>query len=149
MKIHTGLTAHSLEYSRGQSLVEFAFSMVILLILLSGIFDGGRAIFTWMALRDGAQEGALYGSTNPTDTAGVQLRVRNSSNMLQDLSNDVNAITSVQVTVATACMGNAITVRVAYDNFPIVMPFIGTFIGSQTVPISASITDTILRPPCQ
>lgn len=133
----------------GQSLVEFAFSMVIMLILISGIFDGGRAIFTWMALRDSAQEGALYGSANPTDMSGIQSRVRNSSDMLQSLTNDVNAITSVQVSVGVACMGNAITVRVAYDNFPILMPFIGAIIGSQTVPISASITDTILRPPCQ
>jgi Flp pilus assembly protein TadG len=43
---------------KGQSLTEFAVSVVILLILLAGTVDAGRAFFTFMSLRDG-QEGAL------------------------------------------------------------------------------------------
>jgi len=41
---------------KGQSLVEFAFGLVILMILISGIVDLGRAFFTYMALNDAAQE---------------------------------------------------------------------------------------------
>ncbi|MFC1879838.1 TadE/TadG family type IV pilus assembly protein, partial [Chloroflexota bacterium] len=55
----------------GQSLVEFAVALVFLLLLIAGIVDVSRALFTYMALRDAAQEGALYGSTNPLDTGGI------------------------------------------------------------------------------
>jgi Flp pilus assembly protein TadG len=133
----------------GQSMMEFAFGMVFLLIILAGIVDGGRALFTYMALRDGAQEGALYGSTNPTGNAEIENRVRQSSNLLTEITNDEKASTSVQINVSgPACTGNAITVRVAYDNFPITMPFLGALLGSQSVPIRASVTDTILSPGC-
>jgi Flp pilus assembly protein TadG len=134
---------------KGQSLVEFAFSLVVLLLLVAGVVDLGRALYTYMGLRDAAQEGALYGSTNPTLNSEIESRVRNSSNLLQDISADANANTSVQVTVlGSACTNNAINVRVSYTNFPITMPFLGTIIGSQTVGISADVTDTILSPSC-
>jgi Flp pilus assembly protein TadG len=52
---------HETRVENGQSMVEFAFGMVILMIILVGIVDLGRAFFTFMALRDAAQEGAVYG----------------------------------------------------------------------------------------
>lgn len=135
---------------KGQSLVEFAFSIVVLLLLVAGAVDLGRALYTYMGLRDAAQEGALYGSTNPTLESEIVSRVRNSSNLLQGLSADSSANTSVQVTVfGPACTNNAIKVRVAYSNFPLSMPFLGALIGSQTVGISAEVTDTILSPSCE
>src|SRR3990172_6907714 len=70
---------------QGQSLLEFSISLVVLLVLLAGLADVGRALFTYMSLRDAAQEGALYGSYNPTDSAGIQTRISNNSNMLNDL----------------------------------------------------------------
>lgn len=134
---------------QGQSLVEFAACLVILLVLLAGIVDGGRALFTYMSLRDAAQEGALFGSTNPTAVAAIESRVRNSSNLLQSLSSDPGANTTINVTVVgSACTGGGITVRVNYTNFPLTMPFLGVLIGNQTVGISASVTDTILSPAC-
>lgn len=47
---------------QGQSLVELAMSLVVLLILVAGLVDLGRAFFTYVALRDAAQEGASYAS---------------------------------------------------------------------------------------
>ncbi len=69
----------------GQSLVEFAVMLTLLLILVSGILEAGRALFTYLAMRDAAQEGALYASTRPTDTAGIRNRVCNASNMMSSL----------------------------------------------------------------
>lgn len=52
---------------QGQSLVELALSLVLLLTLLAGLVDFGRAFFTYVALRDAAQEGAAYASViNPS-----------------------------------------------------------------------------------
>jgi Flp pilus assembly protein TadG len=135
---------------RGQSMVEFAFGFVVLLLLLSGAVDGGRALFTYMALRDSAQEGALYGSTNPTETNEIVRRVKQSSDILQSLSTQDPAHLIIDVVVqGGGCAGDALTVKVTYDNFQITMPLLGGFIGSQSVGISTSVTDTILSPACQ
>ncbi|HEX6303515.1 MAG TPA: TadE family protein [Anaerolineales bacterium] len=129
---------------RGQSLMELAFSLMFLLVLLSGVVDLGRAFFTYMAMRDAAQEGALYGSIHPGDEIEIKNHVRYSSDMMQNLiSND-----DITVDVPTACNGNPITVELVYNDFPLTMPFIGTFIGSQTIAIRTSVIDTILTPPC-
>src|SRR3990172_12278533 len=61
--------------SRGQSLVEFAISLTFMLILLSGAVYFGIGLFYYIAMRDAAQEGALYGSMNPADAGGIQTRV--------------------------------------------------------------------------
>jgi Flp pilus assembly protein TadG len=133
----------------GQSLTELAITMSLLLILLVGIVDLGRAFFTYMSLRDAAQEGALYGSTTPTSTSDIEARVWNSSTLLQNLADDSNADTNVVITViGSPCTGNGIQVRVSYENFPITMPLLGALIGRQTVPISSTIVDTILSPAC-
>lgn len=132
---------------QGQSLVEFAFSLVIILLLIVGIVDVGRALFVYIALRDSAQEGALYGSIEPTDTASIRARVANSSNTLQEL--EANGDLQVDVAYTTQpCGGHAITVQVHHTNFEITMPFLGAIIGRQTVVISAQAIDTILTPAC-
>lgn len=56
-------TAHRRE--RGQSLVEFALALPILMILLSGLLDLGRVYFTYLTLQDSAAEAGLYLSLNP------------------------------------------------------------------------------------
>jgi hypothetical protein len=50
---------------------------------------------------------------------------------------------------APACMGATVVVGVTYPNFPLITPFLGTAIGRQTVPIRATIEDTVLTPPCK
>jgi Flp pilus assembly protein TadG len=135
------------ERQAGQSMIEFAFTLVIILILLVGVVDLGRAIFTYLALRDAAQEGASFASYNPSDTTGITARVCNSSNMVSDLCTSPGINTQINV-LGSACSGNGIQVRVSFNNFTLVTPFLGAIVGSQTIPISASVTDTILTPPC-
>jgi hypothetical protein len=130
---------------RGQSLVELAVSLVILLLLVGGVVDFGRAFFTFMALRDAVQEGALYGSINPALTQEIRNHVLDSSDMIPGLISNDDITVEV---IGAACTGNGIRVSALYDDFPITMPFIGTVIGGQTISISASVTDTILSPGC-
>lgn len=142
---------------RGQSIVEFGVGMVVLIILLAGIVDAGRALFTYMAIREAAQEGALYGSTDPVATSLIIDRAENASDLIRDLANtpsdpsDPSGPSAIDVQVAIlgdACVGNGIKVTVTYDQFPITTPFLGTVLGRQTFAISSSATDTILTPPC-
>jgi Flp pilus assembly protein TadG len=130
---------------KGQSLVEMAIALFILLLLVGGIVDLGRAFFSFMALRDAVQEGALYGSVNPTLTTEIKNHVLNSSDMIPDMVGS----SDITVTILGApCTGNGIQVTATYPDFPITMPFMGSVLGSQTIPISATITDTILSPGC-
>ena len=132
---------------KGQSLVEFAFGLVILMILISGIVDLGRAFFTYMALNDAAQEGAIYGSLNPEDTSGIIQRVRETSQQPVNLM-DSNIVDVNLDTPDGVCEGNVIEVTVIYKDFPVTMPFMGSFIGKQSFDMSATAKDMIVRSSC-
>ena len=128
----------------GQSLIEFAFGLVVLLVLLAGAVDGGRALFTYLSLRDAAQEGALYGSIEPDGE--IEDRVLAASDLVSNLEGDLD----IDIDTGAGCAGALIKVTVTYPNFPLTMPFIGPLIGSSdnTIPISAAVTDMILIPKC-
>ena len=131
---------------RGQSLVELALSLTMILLLLSGAVDFSIAYFSFSAMQDAAQEGALYGSINPDDEEGIEDRVRHASSNPVDLLNE--SLVDVVVTLTgAACEGNEVRVNVIYD-YPISMPFIGAIIGTQQIRLNASVTDTILQPVC-
>src|SRR5713101_7353837 len=49
---------------QGQSLVELAISLTVIMMLLSGAVSFGMALFSFVSMRDAAQEGALYASTH-------------------------------------------------------------------------------------
>lgn len=134
---------------RGQSLVELSISILVLLFLLAGAVEFGMAFFEFVQLRDAAQEGALYGSLNPTKLTGsdsVDTRVRAASSSPINLS-DTTKVTVTSTITGSACEGNSIEVKVSY-NHKIFMPFIPQILGSSTIPLNASVTDTILSPVC-
>ncbi len=137
---------------RGQSLVELAISITILIFLLAGAVEFGMIFFQFVQLRDAAQEGALYGSLYPADLAGVEARVRGASTSPIDLQNDPTVVvTPTLIGTGEACetTGNAIRVEVSFTH-QIFMPFIPELIGrpDRTYPLTASVTDTILQPAC-
>ena len=158
---------------RGQSLVEFAISLVIILYLLSGAVEFAMAFFQFVQLRDAAQEGALYASTHPTvaDHAQILERIKGSSTSPIDLPTEVGGTVTVTISVdhdgdpttapvpATdanfdtyACEGNGhgIIVRATYRH-KIFMPFLANILGKTAdpyLPLNASVTDTILSPRC-
>ena len=109
----------------------------------------GRALTDWFRvpenLRDAAQEAAVYGSINPTDSSGINSRG------MAVLTNRIDTSTvSISPTFSGACANgsNTIQVVVQFSNFNITMPFLGTLVGSQNFNITASVTDTILSPMC-
>lgn len=125
---------------RGQSLVELSISLVILLILLAGAVEFGMAFFQFVQLRDAAQEGALYGSLNPDDTSGITARIQESSGSPIDLTTITPVIS---YSSANHCEGEGLTVTLSYDHETF-MPFF----PFDTIPLTASVTDTILTPVC-
>jgi Flp pilus assembly protein TadG len=148
------------KHERGQSLIELAITLPILVLLLLGTLDFGMAIFSYSMLRDAAQEGAFYGSFNPTDVVEIENRARNISPRAEDVVfsspvqlRDMDAIKVDVQALGDACQGatngvaNSIQVNVSY-RYPIMMPFIGQLIGSNTVPLTGTATNIILQPAC-
>lgn len=135
----------NIKFERGQSLVEFAISLVIILWLLAGAVEFGIALFQYIQLRDAAQEGALYGSINPIDKAGIETRVRAASNSPIDLVNDPGVDVQVTYPDGTCNVADSVKVRVEYPH-QIFMPFATLFTGgSSTINLGADVTDTILN----
>jgi hypothetical protein len=141
---------------RGQSMVELALTITLLMVLLSGTIDLGRAFFTWLTMRDAAQEGASYASIappsastlcNPASPTVVQVCERVWDGVTDVVRNPRTSII-VQVTVDTPCFGGNVKVDVLYPNFTLAMPFLGMILGRDTIPIHATINDTILQPAC-
>lgn len=137
----------------GQSLVEFSMGMVVLLVLLVGVTDTARVMFTYLSMRDAAQEGALFASVNPTDTGAIESRVRNTSNLMSGLGASITVTVEPTVTGklcfgATAGASHGVIVTVTYPSFPLTMPLIGAIIGSQNVGIRAAANNKIISPKC-
>ncbi|NIR94732.1 MAG: pilus assembly protein [Gammaproteobacteria bacterium] len=114
----------------GQSFVEFAITLPLLLLLLFGAIDLGRAFHAAIALTNSAREGARYGSIYPDATdaeigAAVYTEMQNSgldlssSTITRSCYKDgviVNTLPSGE-----ACESNApIKVTVTYD-FQLIM----------------------------
>jgi hypothetical protein len=151
----------------GQSLVEFAVSGIIILLLLVAIADFGRAFFTYLSMRDAAQEGAAFGSICPRHYPQILGRIRNTGNLPVSLEDptqvfidchywvdyDGDGIADVDTEIwpcdidpnlHTLNPGDGIRIRVRYPSFVITTPLLGSIIGNQ-ISLQAEVTDTILR----
>ena len=53
------------KHEKGQSMVEFALTLPILIVILSGLIDVGRMYFAYIFLEEAAAEAALYVSLHP------------------------------------------------------------------------------------
>jgi hypothetical protein len=143
-------------HQKGQSLVELAISMTLLFILLAGVVDFGRAIMAYFVLQDAAEEGIVFGTSYPTDCNQILYRIHNNiDNQINNNSTEINVMIKDDAGVFQSCYsipfaqvyaGKLMRIEVTND-FPITMPFLGTILGSQTIPLSITTNGTILRPP--
>ncbi len=56
----------------GSSVIELALLTPVLLLMLVGVVDMGRAYYAAIEISSAAAAGALYGSQKPTDVIGMQ-----------------------------------------------------------------------------
>jgi hypothetical protein len=154
-------TLKPFQAERGQSLLEVAISLPIIILLLVGTLNFGMAIFTFMTLRDAAQEGALYASFDPSHKAAIESRARGIHPESADSSvyspvdlNDRNHVKVEVKIIGDDCQAisskgsNSVQVSVSYE-YPLFMPFADQIFGSSRLPLTARATNVILQPPCQ
>jgi hypothetical protein len=128
----------------GQSLTEMAIFITLLMLLLAGVIDLGRAYYSFLSLKDAAAEGAAYGSIEPGDLAGIDARVRGESpgGLIDWTGAGVNT-----TFIGPACRGGGVRVEVTIS-YEFLTPFIGAIAGTQTIPLKADVVNTILSPEC-
>ena len=61
-----------MDSGQGQALVEFALVVFLLMLIILGIFEFGRAVASYTEIHNAAREGARYCSVHPGDLAGVE-----------------------------------------------------------------------------
>lgn len=126
--------------NKGQSLVELAISFVFLMLLISGAAEFGIVFFQKAQLQDAAQEGAIYGSMCPNDTASIEERIRNNS------ESPINLL-SPDVLVSVQRDATSVEVVVSY-NHKIFMPFLPKILGKDFILIQGRMVNTILTETC-
>ena len=112
---------------RGAAAVEMAFTSIFLLILVTGIIDLGRGIFTNISIQEAAQEGALYGAFEATISENdIEQRAILSTSSPTLTTDDVE----VACSTATKSVknGTRVEVTVTYD-LDLVTPFVGEWLG--------------------
>lgn len=145
------MNLHRNRLQRGQSLVEMAIGFVLLLIVVCGLLDIGRAYFVYIALEDGAGEAALYLSIDPdcrTPADGVQCadpnnaeyRARNAGGENVDWS-------SAEITIERPPVygvGDPVQVSIRYSH-RLITPFIPQFAGLNPIFMTVQASQIIIR----
>ncbi|MDH3260075.1 MAG: pilus assembly protein [Acidimicrobiia bacterium] len=123
---------------KGAALVEMALVLPLLLLLVFGLTDLARALFTNITVVEAAQEGALYASYFPDVPTDIQQRAVDSVDDIVIAPTDVTAV--VDLASCTA------TITVDHD-YPLMTPVGKAFLGD-TVTLSHTVTSTIFAGGC-
>jgi Flp pilus assembly protein TadG len=120
--------------SRGQSLVEFALLLPIILILMAAVFDIGRVLDASIVLTNAVRTGARFGSIHPTWYDSVRARVIDfANNSGMNFTGVQLEAANVSVVMSTA-PGASVIVTVDYD-LPL---YFGRIVGLSTIHIQRS-----------
>lgn len=122
----------------GQSLVEMALLLPILLLLMVGMLDLGRAFYAYITITNAAREGARYAASHPTDDsssiAAAVAEAASSGYTISSSNVSLNSGHSIQP-------GDPITVTVSV-NYSLLSSYV---IKSGSIPLSASTSMAILN----
>lgn len=138
---------------RGQSLVEFALVLPVFLVLLGTAIDAGRMFFSYVAITNGAREGAIYGGMNPKcDTASA---CPNPNNVAYRVTQETGTGVTVTVTclapdgtprssLAACVQGDTYRVRVE-RSFTLLTPLVRAFLGN-AITLGAQASAVVFNP---
>lgn len=94
----------------GQTLTEFAICVAVTLLVLIGLMELGRYIFTLNTLRNSVREGVRYAIVRPWDDEGIKGRVRQSAAGIDSANLNVQ----VNFNPPTRSSGSVVTVTATY-----------------------------------
>ncbi len=115
---------------RGQSLVEMALVLPLLLLLVAGIIDFGRAYNNYIIITNAAREGARAASHFPDEPEYVETVVRQEA---ADSGLDADAISITMTPSGGALAGDMIEVTAEYEFSTILGSFVGPAYSTLTL----------------
>lgn len=122
----------------GQSLVEFALLLPILLLILAGLLDLARGYYVYVALTDAAAEGAAYAAIHPSDFSEVVARVQDASGGGVQIDPD-----GINMDCPTVSAGQPVTVSVRYT-YTVVTPLLNSLAPDGQIALRSSATEVII-----
>ncbi len=139
------------QLEQGQALVETAIGFLFILVILLGMLDLGRLYFLYIALEDSAGEAALYLALNYNciqETDGSECADPNNAYYRAEHAVDNNLDwTKANFTIETldggTGTGGRVRVTIEYP-FTLVTPIISQIIGSNTLKLKSSATQTMV-----
>jgi Flp pilus assembly protein TadG len=120
---------------RGQSMVEFALTLPLLLLMLMGMLDLGRGLYAYSVVANAAREGARAGIVASTSDSAIRTAVRQLTVGLEAIPDNKIAITPA----GSRTTGGTVKVTVTY-NFRAATPLIDTFFPGGVLPLVSSAT---------
>jgi PKD repeat protein len=139
---------------RGQSMVELALVLPLLVLLVLIAVDFGRIYFSYIEIHNAAREGAKYAAQDPSNTALITSAATRETNSQAQSGESVLVLSAplcknaggTVIACATATTGgsgpgNTVTIRVA-ERFSFLTPIINNFFGNNFQMTAAS-TSTI------
>lgn len=145
----------SVQHDEGQSLVELALALPILLLILLGLADFGRAFYYTTIISNAARAGAAYLSQNPaagqlaaTNTNSVKSKVCNETGLFA-YNDPANCALTVQPPTGTDftayASGQDAVVSVTY-NFTLISSYlVSRFVTINPLPLRSQATYPGLR----
>jgi Flp pilus assembly protein TadG len=104
---------------RGSAMVETAIAIPILLVLMVGIFEVGRAYETWQVLTNAAREGARMSVTPGSSTSNTTALIRQymaNGQLTKSATAAVNVDTGASIDVnGTPVSASAVTVDYPFE----------------------------------
>src|SRR5262245_34994856 len=127
--------------SRGQTLAEFALILPVLILILMGLFDFGRAIIAYNTVSEAARNGARVAIVNQTtaDICSVAATRAVAISLPTQCALTPTAA-GIYVTSSSPCIVNSclVTVKATY-RFTALTPIISNILGPITVSSSSTV----------
>ncbi|MFQ6016325.1 MAG: TadE/TadG family type IV pilus assembly protein [Anaerolineae bacterium] len=95
---------------KGQTLIEFALIVPVLVLIVFGILEFGRAFYAYSAIANSAREGARYGVVAPDDTTGIKNAAISKAVAVSLTESDI----TISYPDGSSSSGNRIRVDVSY-----------------------------------
>lgn len=132
-----------LQNERGQSLVEFAIILPVLLLIVVGTIDLGLGFKTYITLTNAAREGVRWISIHPTDQTGARNRIEEETvriGLTEGIFLEGGYEVSFAPNQSDYAAGENVTVSVTYD-YELLF---GAITGLPAIPFTASSTMVVL-----
>jgi Flp pilus assembly protein TadG len=127
----------------GQSLVEVALVLPILLMIFLGLVDFGRVYYVMVSLFDAADEGAIYAAAYPDPSRWPEVKRRAASATSALITLQESDVDDPQFATWPPAAGTPVTVTVYYD-FTFYTPVATMFFPDSTVTLRGQAVKAVI-----